>query len=200
VYIVSSAASLLEGDELSIRIEVDADCHLTVRTVAAQMVHPCPGGGFASLQIDTVLAARSALIWQPEPTIVSGGADFRTSARVHLGLGAKATWQDELILGRTGEAPSSARLRSKFCADLDGRPLLRDALDTTRIGSHSSAVLGYARYIGTVATLGFRNMAPEFLQLAAEGSLKRVLATDIVPGRTSLSEMAQPSNLVTPLL
>lgn len=184
VYIVSSAASLLEGDELSIRVRVEADCHLTVRTVAAQMVHPCPGGGFASLLIDADLAARSTLVWSPEPTVVSGGADFRSSTTIALATGAHATWQEELVLGRSGEAPSTAQVRTKLHVDLDGRPLLRDALDTRRPGSHGPAVLGDARYLGTFLALGERNHDPDFLQLAAEGSVKRVACADVASGRS----------------
>jgi urease accessory protein len=184
---VSSAASLLEGDELSIHIEVDANCHLTVRTVAAQMVHPCPGGGFASLHIHANLAAQSTLLWQPEPTVISGAADFRSTTNIQLATGATATWQEELILGRTNEAPSSAHVRTRMRVDLDDRPLLRDALDTSRAGSHGPAVLGSARYLGTFLTLGHRNPDPLFLHLASEGSLRRVLSPDVAEGRSDLA-------------
>jgi urease accessory protein len=197
VYIVSSAASLLEGDELSIRIEVDADCHLTVRTVAAQMVHPCPRGGFASLHIDATLARGSTLLWQPEPTIVSGSADFRTSTHLLIGQAAKATWQDELIFGRTGELASSVRVKTRLHADLEGRPLLRDALDTTRPGSHGPAVLGDARYLGTLATLGHRNTWSDSFQLAGEGSLRRVVSSDIAYGRAALGTAAEAAGTVS---
>ncbi len=49
--IVSSAASLLEGDELSIEVVLLPGARLTVTSAAAQMAFPCLHGGRTALGV-----------------------------------------------------------------------------------------------------------------------------------------------------
>ena len=195
VYVVASAASLLEGDELSIAIELANDCQLTVRSIAAQLAHPCPGGGSATMLITAVVGARSLLRWLPEPTIVAQEANLTVHTTVHVARDAMALWQEEYILGRSGEPPSSTRLRTKLTADLDGQPLVRDALDTTRVGAFGPAVLGDTRYVASLATLGFRSAESGAHQLARPGSLRRAMSADVAAGRAALRPAPQELQL-----
>jgi urease accessory protein len=188
VFVVSSAASLLEGDDLSIDIELADNCQLTVRTAAAQVAHPCINGGSSTFNVRANVGERSSLRWLPEPTIVSSGAVLHIRSTVILASGAMVLWKEEFVLGRSGESPSAAGLRTELRAEQDGLPLLSDAIDTTRPGAFGSAVLHDARYVASVTCLGFRSSDDQAHQLAGLGSLQRVMDIDVVTGRMATEQ------------
>jgi urease accessory protein len=185
VFIVSSAASLLEGDDLSIDVELADNCQLTVRTVAAQLAHPCINGGSCLVTVQANVGERSLLRWLPEPTIVSAEARLHVRSIVMLSPEATVVWKEEFVLGRSGEWPSAVGLRTEFRAEQAGQPLLIDAIDTTRPGAFGSAVLHDARYVASVTCLGFRSSDDQAHQLAKLGSLRRIMDVDVVAGRTA---------------
>jgi urease accessory protein len=193
VFIVSSAASLLEGDDLTIDIDVADGCQLTVRTVAAQLAHPCINGGSCLVTVQTNVGERSSLRWLPEPTIVSAGANLHIRSTVVMSAEARVLWKEEFVLGRSGESPSTVCLRAELRAEQSGVPLLIDAFDSTRPGAFGSAVLHDARYIASVTSLGFRSSDPEAHQLAGLGSLRRVMDVDVVAGRTATVQATHQS-------
>ncbi len=194
--IVGSAASLLEGDELYVSLQIGAGARLTVSSVAAQLAHPCPGGGSTAFVVDVDVAEAATLCWQPEPTVVCAEARHRTAASVRLAADARVTWLDEVVLGRSGEDPTAAHLSSTLTVDHDGRPLLRDGLDTQARGARGPAVLDPGvRYVGAIHTWGHRLAATGdagvlAVDLAGPGSMRRVLAADPSAGRTSLGRTA----------
>jgi urease accessory protein len=185
VFIVSSAASLLEGDDLTIEIEVADNCQLTVRTVAAQVAHPCIAGGSCSVTVQANVGEHSSLRWLPEPTIVSASAHLHIRSTVLLAATATVLWKEEFVLGRSGESPSNVGLRTELRAEQAGAPLLIDAIDTNRPGAFGSAVLHDARYVASVTCLGFRSSDDQAHQLAKLGSLRRIMDVDVVAGRTA---------------
>lgn len=192
VMIVGSAASLLEGDELHVSLHLGDGARLTVSSVAAQVAHPCPGGGSTAMAVEADVGAGATLCWRPEPTVVCAEGHHRTTATVRLAAGAQVTWLDEVVLGRSGEDPTTATLVAELHVDHDGRPLLRDGLDTSAPGGRGPAVLDAdVRYVGTAHAWGHR-LAPGradgvlTVDLAGPGSLRRVLAVDAADGRTAL--------------
>ncbi len=199
LWMVTSAASLLEGDELVVSVRVAPGARLVVRTVAAQLVHPAPGGATSASVIEAQVGAGGSLLWWPEPTIVSAGACFRSDVRLDLAAGATCRWREELVLGRSGEDPAELALATALRADLDGVPLLRDGL-RSGAGWRGPATIGSARYIGTVHQLG--EVPPEgedgWFRLAGPGRTMRVLHDDPVRGRVGLagacSSLAVPAD------
>jgi urease accessory protein len=192
VMIVGSAASLLEGDELRVSLRLGAGSRLTVTSVAAQIAHPCPGGGSTAVVVDVEVGAGATLWWRPEPTLVCADGRHHSTATVRLAADGRITWLDEAVLGRSGEDPTDAHLSSALIVDHDGRPLLRDGLDTRARGARGPAVLGPGvRYVGAMHAWGHRlPAAPDggalVVDLAGVGSLRRVLATDPSHGRAAL--------------
>lgn len=190
--VVGSAASLLEGDELRITLVVGEGSHLTVRTVAAQVAHPCPGGGSTAMTVDVTVGAGGRLVWHPEPTIVCAGGRHVAVSSLRLGRGATATWVDELVLGRSGEAVGDVRATTSLSVDLDDWPLLRDGVDVGGPGALGPAVLGDdVRYVGAWHELGTRapaddvRPAPRY-DLAGEGTSWRVVSADVAAARVAL--------------
>jgi urease accessory protein len=215
--LIGTAASLLEGDRLRLRIRVGPGQHLAVRSVAAQLAQPCLEGGSTGLEVDAVVGAGGWLDWRPEPLLVCAGGRHGSTGRLDLGPGAGACWVDEVMLGRTGEDPGAAKLATTLRVDLDGRPLLRDGLDTATCGFAGPAVVGSSRYIGTATLLGSPGLpawvhappawdhaatllgsaadgqadgdadATAWSELAGPGRLTRVLDPDPLRGRAELA-------------
>ncbi|HEX2701218.1 MAG TPA: urease accessory protein UreD [Acidimicrobiales bacterium] len=152
--LVGSAASLLEGDRLVVALELGVGARLTVRTAAAALAHPCPGGGSTAFDVRVDLAAGARLGWLPEPLVACAGCRHAGTARVRLAGGAMAVWSETVALGRSGEPPGDVALR--FDADLDGAALLRDGLrlGPSAPGWDGPAVADGARHVGTLALLG----------------------------------------------
>ena len=181
--LVSSAATLLEGDELRISIDLGERCHLTVRSVAAQLAFPCLGGGSTRLSVDVRLGAYARFVWAPEPLVACAGSSHRSDARVSMAAGATLLWRDELILGRSGEDVTSVGLQSVLRVERDSRPVLHDGVSTETDGALGPASIGGARYLGTIVDLGDGRLEldadPPAMILAADaGAMLRILAPD----------------------
>jgi urease accessory protein len=190
IWLVGSAAALLEGDELSVQLDIGAGCRVVVRSVASQLAHPCPGSGWSTSCVRARVASGGSLSWAPEPVIVAAGARYRSRVDVDVAADGACTWRDEWILGRTGEDPDEIVVDGVVRIDVGGRPLVRDGVRSAA-GWRGPAVLGGARYLGAlhVANAAFAPSAGDgWFSLAGPGHSFRVLADDPVVGRRRLEE------------
>jgi len=174
--LVGSAAGLLEGDEVSVDIDLAPGAQLTVVTTAATLAHPCPGGGQTALRVDCRLGSGAVLAWLPEPLI--GCAGCRHTSRSHLALapGATAVWLETCTLGRSGEEPGW--LVQRIDVEIDGVALLREGLWVGGPGWASPAVLDLARHVASLHLLG-RRLVPEppgTMSLSGPGTTARLVA------------------------
>ncbi|MDQ1364365.1 MAG: urease accessory protein, partial [Acidimicrobiaceae bacterium] len=126
VMLVGSAAGLLAGDRLRIRIDLAPGSRLEVRTTAATIAHPCLAGGATAIDVDCHVGAGAVLAWLLEPFIACAGCRHQGRVRLHLDKGARVVWLDTLTLGRTGE--TAGRVDQRLDVELEGRPLLREGL------------------------------------------------------------------------
>lgn len=152
--LIGAAASLVEGDRLTVALRLGTGARLTVRTAAATIAHPCPGGGGTAFDVDADLGPDARLAWLPEPLVACAGCRHRSRSRLRMAAGAQAVWSETVALGRSGEQPGDIGLR--LDADLDGVPLLRDGLrlGPSAAGWDGPAVADGARHLGTVVLLG----------------------------------------------
>jgi urease accessory protein len=172
--LVGAAAGLLEGDAVTIDLRLGPGALLTVRSTAATLAHPCPGGGWTEMTVTATLAPGAVLAWLPEPLVACGGCCHRSRSTVDLDEGAAAVWYEACTFGRSSERAGAVQLR--LDVTLAGRPLLRDGLKYPD-GAETPAVLGGHRHTGSVHLLGRRAQGP-FLQLAGEGTTARAVAAD----------------------
>jgi urease accessory protein len=201
--LVGSAAGLLSGDTLRIRVSLAADSRLTIRTTAATIAHPCLGGGSTALDVECTLGSGARLTWLPEPLIACAGCHHVGRASVVLGPGAEATWLDSLTLGRTGEAPG--RLSQRLDVMFEGRPLLREGLRVGAAGWDGPAVLGPYRHVAALHRLGGRAAVDPplagVMQLAGPGTTARLVATrgdDLARQVAAILPLFLPPDLVVP--
>jgi urease accessory protein len=150
VHLVHGAGGPLGGDVLMLDVRVGAGAALAVRSAGATIVQPGRGSVPARWDFDVVVGAGGSLDWAPEPTVVTDGADYRTSLRINLGAGARAIIREVVVLGRHGGV--GGRYRGRLDVSVDGNPLLAhttllDGADRALCGPGGTAG---ARAVGTL--------------------------------------------------
>ncbi len=150
LYLVGGAGGPLGGDELTLDVEVGGGARLAVRTAGASIALPGTGLEPSSVRMRVRVAPGGELRWLPEPVVAARGSRHRTEASIVLEHGARLVWREELVLGRHREPPGS--VRTKVLVDLGGAPLLRHelALGPDHSDGGTPAVVGAARYVGSM--------------------------------------------------
>ena len=136
------------------------------------------------------------LAWLPEPLILAAGCNLESSVELELEAGAAAVTRELVVLGRHGE--EAGRYESELRCELEGRPLLHEAVRIDGPGSaHSSpAILGRAGAFVSLALLGIapeEPSGPGELELAGPGRVLRALA----PGSHLSGQRSAPSRPAT---
>ena len=154
VHLVHGAGGPLGGDVLALDVRVGASATLAVRSAGATIVQPGRGPDPARWDFDVVVDAGASLDWAPEPTVVTAGADYRTSLRVDLAAGARAVVREVVVLGRHGS--TGGRYRGRLDVTVDGHPLLAH---TTSLDGDDPALCGPGgtaggRAVGTLLLAG----------------------------------------------
>lgn len=193
VYLIGGAAGPLGGDDLRLEIEVGSGATLVVRSAAASLALPGPGG-FSRMTVDVRVAAGGTLRWLPEQVIAGGGCDHRIVNRLTLAWGATVVWRDELVLGRRREPPG--RVSNRIDVTVAARPLLRNELGVGpgASGWDGPAVAGEAGAVGSLllvapgltADAALLGPTAAILPLAGSAALASVLAADSVELRSVL--------------
>lgn len=127
VHLIGTAATPLGGDELDIAVVVEPGARLRVRSVAATIALPGRATPLSHAHWSFEVGAGGELDFDPEPTIVAGGATHETVSTVHLAGDARLHLRERIQIGRTGE--STGHWRGDLIADLDRIPLLRHRLE-----------------------------------------------------------------------
>lgn len=154
VHLVQAAGGPLGGDELGLDLAVAADTELEVRSAAATVAQPGPGGKAAHWSVTVTVGAGGTLRWWPEPTVICAAADYRAELCVNLAEGARLVLREQVVLGRAGE--TGGRYRGRVTVRVGGVPLLDtqtalDGTDDTLSGPAGSA--GF-RVFGTMLVAG----------------------------------------------
>lgn len=131
VHLVSTAATPLGGDTLSVRVAVEAGARLRIRTAAATLVLPGAHSPQSVARWDIEVAGELDL--DPQPTVVAGGSRHQTMTRLHVTDTAKLRIRERIQIGRSGEHAGfwSGALYADIAADVSGAatPLLRHRIE-----------------------------------------------------------------------
>ncbi|MEV5832998.1 urease accessory protein UreD [Nocardia sp. NPDC052112] len=125
VHLIGTAATPLGGDELDIEIVVGAGARLVVRSVAATIALPSTRTplSLAHWRFDVA----GELDFDPEPTLVAGGAHHHAVTEVRLTPDARLRLRERVQIGRSGE--DDGGWRGDLIADVGDLPLLRHRLE-----------------------------------------------------------------------
>lgn len=127
VHLIGTAATPLGGDVLDITIVVGAGARLRVRSVAATIALPGRETRKSVAHWRFEVAAGGELDFDPEPTVVAGGAEHDTFTTVRLEDGARLRLRERVQIGRTGE--DHGHWTGELIADVGAIPLLRHRLE-----------------------------------------------------------------------
>lgn len=127
VHLIGTAATPLGGDELDITIVVGPGARLAVRSVAATIALPSAATPASVAHWHFQVASGGDLDFDPEPTIVAGGAHHHTISTILLAPDARLRLRERVQIGRSGE--DNGGWRGDLIADLGEIPLLRHRLE-----------------------------------------------------------------------
>jgi urease accessory protein len=150
VVLVQTVAGPLGGDVTDVEIDVSEGAALEVVGNAATLAFPAADP--ARIDVRARVGAGGRLLWRPEPLILAAGCDLNASFRLYLEPGAAALTRELVVLGRHGEEPG--RYRGELRCELDGVPLLHDAVEIDGVAQTSAAQLAGARAFASLALLG----------------------------------------------
>lgn len=128
VHLISTAATPLGGDTLTVRLVVEPGARLRIRTAAATMV--LPGGHTRQSAAQWELEVAGQLDLDPQPTVVAGGSVHHTSTRLRLAESAQVRVRERVQIGRSHEREGF--WSSALHADIGATPLLRHRIELGR--------------------------------------------------------------------
>ena len=204
VHLIGTAAAPLDGDVVTIDLEVGDHTKLTVGTVAATMAWPARGDVSPSVMIIRAKVGEGAVLqWLPEQLVPVRGCRHIQRCEVQLAPTASVLWREEVVLGRFGEAPGM--LDAELRVVRAGTPLLHQQLqlDGTEARAHRApSLLAGARAVGSLLVAGpgvpehlaqasTADLRGAVLELEAGGRLATATATSTVTLRRWLDERQQ---------
>ncbi|MGV0746376.1 urease accessory protein UreD [Mycolicibacterium sp. XJ870] len=129
VHLVSTAATPLGGDSLTVRVVVEAGARLRIRTVAATLV--LPGAETPASTALWEIEAAGHLDLDPQPTVVAGGSVHQTTTRLQLADTAQVRLRERVQIGRSGEQAGfwAGTLHADVTSAGDTTPLLRHSIE-----------------------------------------------------------------------
>jgi urease accessory protein len=154
LHLLHAAGGPLGGDRLRLTGTVGTGCELRVDSAGATVVQPDHDGRPADWTVRLDVAAGACLRWAPQPTVVCGGADFRTGLHATLHPDSTLVVREVVVLGRSDE--TGGRYAGGLSVTVGGEPLvchenLLDGADPELSGPAGSG--GY-RVHGTVLVAG----------------------------------------------
>ena len=191
IYLVSAAAFPIGGDDVTLTVDVAPGSAATIRSAAASVALPGNDGAGSSFAVHARVGVGACLHWRPEPLVVAAACCHRSVAHIEIEAGAVLRWREELVLGRTAEAPGACTTR--LHVDRGGAPLVRHDMVIDEY-ARSLGVLGSARAIGTLLVVGdtprpiaATGVEAEMFALAEDAALVVALGADVAAVRAAIA-------------
>lgn len=125
VYLVSAAATPLGGDTIEIRVIVEQDARLRLRSAAATLA--LPAAATPTSHARWWIEAAGSLDVDLEPTVVAAAARHVSGVALFLHDDGHVRFRDRVQIGRCGEREGF--WSGSLHADRQGRPLLRHRME-----------------------------------------------------------------------
>ena len=114
IHLMGGTAGPIGGDDLAYRVEIGDAARVQVRSLAATLALPGPGGAQSTLAFEVRVGSGGRLDWAPEPLIAVRGANHAVHANLDLADDAELVWREDVVLGREGEESGSVRSRTRI--------------------------------------------------------------------------------------
>ncbi|MDQ6782243.1 MAG: urease accessory protein UreD [Actinomycetota bacterium] len=145
VYLVGTAATPVGDDSVDIDVAVEAGATLRIRSTAATVAWSATG---TTQRVTASVADGGMLDWQLQPLVATAECHHLQAVNVRLEGSGRLRWTEQVLLGRSHEAPGHLDLR--LDVDLDDEALVRHQLcvGPDVAGWAGPAVLGGQRAFG----------------------------------------------------
>lgn len=195
-HLIGTAATPLGGDDIEVRVIVEAGAHLDLGSVAATIALPSSRRVDSTMSWHIELGARARLHLHPEPTVVAAGADHRSQVVVAMSDDAILTLAEDVQIGRSadlGDKDAGGRWEGGLHVDVDGMPALRHRV-ALGVGStaHRSGLRATSSVFRFPDTRGDEVDPEAFaarLSLASGGSLATALGASVADTRRLVDEL-----------
>lgn len=195
-HLIGTAATPLGGDDIEVRVIVEAGAHLDLGSVAATIALPSSRRVDSTASWHIELGACARLHLHPEPTVVAAGADHRSQIVVTMSDDAILTLAEDVQIGRSaelGDKDADGRWEGATHVDIGGSPALRHRV---ALGAGSTAHRSGLRATSSVFrfpdTRGDEVDPEAFaarLSLASGGSLATALGAHVADTRRLVDEL-----------
>lgn len=197
VHIIGTAAAPLDGDVVTIDLELGDGTSLTVGTVAATMAWPARGDVSPSVMIVRArIGDEAALRWLPEQLVPVRGCRHVLRSDVQLAASASIVWREEVILGRSLRDEGPGSLDAELRVIRAGAPVLHQQLMLDGSGSRlhgAPSLLAGARAVGSLLVAG--PGVPEHFAQANEPGLRGAVLELEAGGRLASATAASAVTL-----
>jgi urease accessory protein len=200
-FVGSLGGGLVQGDALSLQVDVGTDAAAVVTTQASQKVYR--GARGAAQRTTARVAGGALLVWRPDPVACFAAARYSQEARVELlDETASLVYEDVLTCGRRamGERWDFARYASRLVVERAGRAALVDGVLLDAAHGSVAARMGRWDVMATVVALGKRAEPVARAMLAAHGtrSSRVAVAASAVPGGAIARVLAESVEALAP--
>ncbi len=125
---MSSSPGVLDGDNLSIKVELGEDTGLQLHTQSYQRIFTMQGRAIQNMEVH--LAKNASFIYLPHPVVPHVNADFLAANKVFLSDGCSLIWGEILTCGRklNGEIFKFTRLQNLTEIYLNNKLVIKENL------------------------------------------------------------------------
>lgn len=126
--LMSSSPGILDGDEYSIKLDVDADCSLQLHTQSYQRLFTMKNG--ARQMMEVVLQKGSSFIYLPHPSVPHQNSIFTAINKIYLTNACRLIWGEILTCGRklNGEVFQLSKYHNLTHIYLNNKLVIRENL------------------------------------------------------------------------
>ena len=130
-YLLHPPGGMVSGDQASISIKVNPECHALLTTPSAGKVYKADSEGLEQQQCIDIEVDGGVCEWLPQETIIFDRANANLKTNIKLRNQASFTGWEMISLGRpAGDQPFLAgRMSQQFEICLDERPLVWESLE-----------------------------------------------------------------------
>jgi urease accessory protein len=114
IHLIGGTAGPIGGDDLAYRVDIGEGAKVKVRSVAATLALPGPGGAQSTLAYDVKVGPGARLDWAPEPLVAVRGANHAVHVNLEIAEDAELVWREDVVLGREDEETGSVRSRVRI--------------------------------------------------------------------------------------
>lgn len=214
--LVNTGGGVVGGDRMQIEVETGEGAKIAFTSQAAEKIYRSTGLA-ASIEVTLKAAAKSALHWVPQETILFDRARAARTIDADMAADATLTICEAVIFGRSamGESVASGTLRDKWLVRREGKLIFADALtldgdigaalQRPAIGNGANAVATMVQVAPDAASrldavrASFEEQEIEAGASAFDGILiARIIAKDGLPMRSAVLQALSAAGAVIP--